>query len=539
MKQYASLAKRSPKPKARHESPVIRAARRVIVANVLVAITAPAANDRGPQYMDQALAAIHEANPDRLPVALEYASYEGTVKLFCRFPRELRAMVEGQLFAQYPDCKMERNSDIALNAPAEHKSWSIELQLRPDLFPIRRYPQFEDALNRVTADPLTAILTTLAAERRERCRSRITIVLRPARQKVHARGKKVLRRLARPFFRSHPRVARVYAIASMCRSLPVRVLAWLLGSRARDQNLQREHTLDVSAGRLHEREDDLQAGADKLGKLLFDARIRLTVSGPKDARAHARKKLREMAGAFGQFSLPRLASFRVCRFGGRPFLLSTEEAATLWHLPTLAVRAPTMAIVESRELEAPVTLPTPMEHPGLAVFGVAAFRFRRERFGILPDDRRRHVVVLGKTGMGKSTLLLNLLASDIAAGRGVGLVDPHGDLAETVLQSVPKWRTNDVVLFDAGDATYPLSFNVLACPRPEQRPLVASGIVGAFKKAYSDSWGPRLEHILRNAVLALLEAPHASLVSVLRLLVEPHYRKTIVPKVSDPAVRAF
>lgn len=110
----------------------------------------------------------------------------------------------------------------------------------------------------------------------------------------------------------------------------------------------------------------------------------------------------------------------------------------------------------------------------------------------MPDDRRRHVAVLGKTGMGKSTLLLNLLASDIAAGRGVGLVDPHGDLADTVLHSVPKHRTNDVVLFDASDAAHPLSFNVVSCPRPEQRPLVASGIVGAFKKAYSDSWGPRL-----------------------------------------------
>jgi hypothetical protein len=309
---------------------------------------------------------------------------------------------------------------------------------------MRRYPQFEDALNRVTADPLTAMLTTLAPDRRDRCRGRVTILLRPARQKVHGRGKKVLRRLARPFFRSHPKIARWYAVASMSRSLPVRVFAWLLGSCARNQSPHGDHTLDVSAGRLHEREDDLQAGADKLGKLLFDARIRLTVTGPKEARTHARKKLREMAGAFGQFSLPRLASFRVCRFRRRPFLLSTEEAATLWHLPTIAVRAPTMAIVESRELEAPATLPTPDEHPDLAVLGVAAYRFRRERFGILPDDRRRHVAVLGKTGMGKSTLLLNLVGSDIAAGRGVGLVDPHGDLAETVLHSVPRHRTRVV-----------------------------------------------------------------------------------------------
>jgi hypothetical protein len=175
----------------------------------------------------------------------------------------------------------------------------------------------------------------------------------------------------------------------------------------------------------------------------------------------------------------------------------------------------------------------------LAVLGATVFRGRRERFGILPDDRRRHVAILGKTGMGKSTLLYNLLVSDIHVGRGVALIDPHGDLADALLQAVPPRRTNDVVLFDAGDTSHPLSFNVLACDRAEQRPLVASGILGAFKKAYSDSWGPRLEHILRNALLTLLEVPATSLVSLLRLLVEAHYRKHIVARITDPAERAF
>jgi Helicase HerA, central domain len=123
---------------------------------------------------------------------------------------------------------------------------------------------------------------------------------------------------------------------------------------------------------------------------------------------------------------------------------------------------------------------------------------RRERFGILPDDRRRHMAVIGKTGMGKTTLLQHLLNSDIRAGRGVALLDPHGDLCDAVLAAVPRERTNDVILFDAADTTHPLSFNLLACPRPEQRALVASGIVSALKKLYGEFWGPRMEHILRN-----------------------------------------
>ncbi|MBI3461437.1 MAG: DUF87 domain-containing protein [Planctomycetes bacterium] len=473
---------------------------------MLVVVATPPTNDRGPQYMDQALAAIHQGNPRRLPVSFEFAWRDGTVTLYCRFPPELRAVVEGQLYAQYPDCKIERLSDEALNCVACDTTWTAELRLRADVFPIKRYPQFEDALNRVTSDPLTAILTTLASDKRERLRTRMEIIVRPTSRRLQARGKKCLRRLAQPFFRSHPKLAHAYAIAAMSRLIHVRAAGFMLGLFGRRGERVNDDALTTSATRLHDREEDLQAASDKLGRLLFDARIRLSVSGPKEAKSLARRKLREMAGAFGQFSLPRSGSFRLCRCS-RPFLLSTEEAATLWHPPTAAVRAPAMAVVESRELEAPVTLPGATQAQDLATLGATVFRGRRERFGILADDRRRHVAILGKTGMGKSTLLYNLLVSDIHAGRGVALIDPHGDLADALLQAVPPRRTNDVVLFDAGDTGHPLSFNVRACDRAEQRPLVASGIIGAFKKAYGDSWGPRLEHILRNALPTSWKCP--------------------------------
>ena len=198
-----------------------------------------------------------------------------------------------------------------------------------------------------------------------------------------------------------------------------------------------------------------------------------------------------------------------------------------------------MAVNQSREFEPPVTLPLPTRQSGLAALGRVRFRHRTEVFGIRPDDRRRHLAVIGKTGMGKTTLLQKLIASDIDGGRGVALVDPHGDLAETILGCVPSKRTNEVVVFDARDRHYPVAFNPLACNNPEQRPLVASAVVSAFKKLYGDSWGPRLEHILRNALLALLEVPGTSLLSLQRLLSDPAYRKTIVGRVSDPVVRMF
>ena len=141
--------------------------------------------------------------------------------------------------------------------------------------------------------------------------------------------------------------------------------------------------------------------------------------------------------------------------------------------------------------------------------------------------------------MGKSTLLERLIVSDIVAGHGVGLIDPHGDLAEKVISSIPSRRTNEVILFDAGDRSFPVAFNPLNCSDANQRALVTSGIVSTFKKLYGDSWGPRLEHILRNTLLTLVGAPGASLLSVLRVLSDPHYRKMLIAQLDDPVVRSF
>lgn len=192
-----------------------------------------------------------------------------------------------------------------------------------------------------------------------------------------------------------------------------------------------------------------------------------------------------------------------------------------------------------RQMEPPTRLPTSGMDQDVAVLGRVDFRDRRNEFGLLSHDRRRHLAIIGKTGMGKSTLLSSLLISDMRAGRGVGLIDPHGDLAEQLLAAVPRHRTNDVVLLDAGDRDFPVAYNPLACSRPEQRALVASGVVAALKRQYADSWGPRLEYILRCAVLTLVETPGSSLSSLSRLLSDGRYRRDVVGRMSDPVVRSF
>ena len=175
----------------------------------------------------------------------------------------------------------------------------------------------------------------------------------------------------------------------------------------------------------------------------------------------------------------------------------------------------------------------------ITYFAKTNFRGTDHVFGIKEDDRRRHTYVIGKTGMGKTNLLENMIISDIKAGRGVAVIDPHGDLAEAVLNFVPASRINDVVYFNPADTDFPIAFNVMEQVDTKYRHLVASGLIGVFKKIWADSWGPRLEYLLRNVILALLEYPGSTLLGVPRMFIDKEYRKKVVNKVTDPVVKAF
>jgi CxxC-x17-CxxC domain-containing protein len=175
----------------------------------------------------------------------------------------------------------------------------------------------------------------------------------------------------------------------------------------------------------------------------------------------------------------------------------------------------------------------------ITFFAKTNFRNQERVFGIKADDRRRHMYVIGKTGMGKTNLLENLAIQDIQKGHGIAFIDPHGDSAEKLIKAIPSHRINDVVYLNPADQDYPIAFNVMEKVGPEYRHLVASGLVGVFKKIWADSWGPRLEYILRNAILALLEYPGSTLLGVTRILVDKSYRARVVEKITDPVVRSF
>lgn len=173
-------------------------------------------------------------------------------------------------------------------------------------------------------------------------------------------------------------------------------------------------------------------------------------------------------------------------------------------------------------------------------FARVKFRNNGRIFGIkCGEDRRRHMYIIGKTGTGKTTLLKNLIQSDLQCGHGLAVIDPHGDLSEFALKVIPKRRKNHLILIDPSNTEHPIPMNILEKVSPEKRPLVASSIIGIFKKIFPDFWGPRLEHVLRNSLLALLELPQSTLMDLPRLLLEERFREKVVTKVTDPIVKYF
>ncbi len=227
-------------------------------------------------------------------------------------------------------------------------------------------------------------------------------------------------------------------------------------------------------------------------------------------------------------------------------ILSVDELATLFHFPNQKLSSISNISWGKKMLgEAPENLPivtakTPeVVKNKINIIGETVFKNRLTKYGLLNADRRRHVYVIGKTGTGKSTLLANMAINDLKHNKGLCVIDPHGDLVETLLDFIPKHRINDVIYFDPADTERTVQINLFEGENVAHRELIASGIISVFKKLYGYSWGPRLEYILRNCLLTLLKSEKAKLSDILDLLTDAKYREQIISKLDDPILKNF
>ena len=396
---------------------------------------------------------------------------------------------------------------------------------------MRTYEAFLDETDQRTfADPVAGLLSAIRTGASGRLACRIELWLRPASVGRQRTASKTATLCRREF--SFDFLRRLFWFYVTSYSYVDRVFAWLLSWLS------------------HRPTQDRRIEDTKPAEPLFECWLHLTVNAPREAAPIARRKLREVAGAFGRFNQPD-AGFIVSRLwhGRGPvrprrlgFLLSPREIATLWHPVTEAADSVSrLRTSVFREVEPPVDLLVHQKHASDTLLGRVRFREQRNQFGIEQDDLRRHLLAIGKTGCGKSTFLLNIVLQQINAGCGVMLIDPHGQLADDVLQHIPKRRTNDVIVFDAGDRVSPIGFNPLIGPPGTDPSLIADGVLTAFKNVFGfdEATAPRLLHIFRNSLLSLVGRPDASLLTVQKLLTDALFRKSVIAEVRNPAVRDF
>lgn len=413
-------------------------------------------------------------------------------------------VVTGQIYAVTPEAYIKEIADFTKSLGPEEKFSASEVGLvRSDIYPLKDYREFE-------GDSLAGLLSVLS-----KCvpgeRMFVQIVCKPAADSWD-------HQMRMASCRKWDRIRQFF-----------RFKYWFKREVAKTF---REKTSEKTAQRM------------------FRVNIRLGCAS-SNPRVDSRTQLTALMGAYSVFNTLDYNQLRFSRertkaylpfFNRRVlssgFLLSVRELATMFHLPCES-EIPNVVHVLSKKEAPPTNLPTDRRDPDISFFGATNFRGQKVPFGIKWADRRRHMYVVGKSGSGKSKLLELLIRNDIIAGKGVGVLDPHGDLVDNVLKTLPRSRLKDVVIFDPSDLNFPASFNPLEQVPEALKMRVTIGFIEIFKKLFGTNWSPRLEHVLRYTTLALLDTPGTTVLSILKMLSDKNYRQMIVRGIKDNVVKNF
>ncbi|MCL5114550.1 MAG: type IV secretion system DNA-binding domain-containing protein [Patescibacteria group bacterium] len=302
-------------------------------------------------------------------------------------------------------------------------------------------------------------------------------------------------------------------------------------------------------------EESLKMVSAKAGKVMFDVNVRVVASAPNQMEAES--LLRSLTAGFSQFGAPNRNELSVVKpanqkqvfhdFSFREFneseamVLGSNELASIFHLPTPMTDVPRIKYLKAREAAPPPNLPK----DGVMI-GFSRFRGETKEVRITDDDRRRHMYIIGQTGTGKSNFLSNMIVGDIRRGKGVGVIDPHGDLVDDILSVIPKEREDDVILFDPGNLKMPVGLNMLEYDfsKPEEKTSIVNEMLQIFDKLYDlkTTGGPMFEQYMRNALLLLMEdAPNepSTLMEVARVFSDAEFRRRKLERISNPVVRDF
>ncbi len=506
-----------------------------LVLQVLV----PRENDKSALAAEQMFASVHGVLGDAVKaediISFEVVSSdEDGIRFYVVTPKHLAKFVEGQMYAQYPNADISYVSDYTTKNGVEEDTFVTcgEIEMEKDsIFPIKTFRNFE-------VDPLAAI-TGAMSDLAKGEKAWLQIAVRPVSNIWQKNSKKYITAIREgKDINGESILSKIAgALTKMGQSLST------------SETVVKKEVVKLEPGQ----EEELKEIETKMLKLGFEVKIRVVTKANTQERSE--QILRDVAASFKQFTTAHLNNFvhsKPTKTGkeiydeyvvrhmdkDEPDILNIEELASLYHLPNISVETPNIAWSRSKKLEPPMNMPKATEDD-VTVFGETDYRGATVQFGLKRADRARHFYLLGKTGVGKSTVFKNMFISDVLAGDGACFVDPHGDTVEDLLDHIPPNRVDDVIYFNPTDVDHPVGFNLLELKDKSQRDLIADGVVEVFKKQFGTSWGPRLQYILTNTAATALEAQGTTLLAVLRMLTDNAYRKFILKQVNDPILYKF
>lgn len=520
------------------------------VDSVLLMLEIPRTNDKKELAAEQLFASLHGILRDRRELknsggVQEYLSFEivstsGQIRFYVWMPKILQSFVEGQIYSQYPTVQIYKMKEDYVDDRTKYPvNYSAELGLiENEALPIKTFDNFE-------VDPLAGITGTLAKLSPDRSEEMwIQILARPIPDDWHKNTTdKWVRRV---------KSGRKSLLAGT--GIDWTWIGEVIGALFRPPA---GGTGSDAVVELSERDKNRIAKAEeKATKLGYDVKIRLAYLGQD--QTDAKLNMQALVGTFkqynstnlngfkqigGSFNPSDLDAYKMRQFSGRGFILNISELASVYHLPHTSVETPNIVWASSKTAEPPAKLPIltgdPTHDEQISAFGLTNFRGINHQFGLLRRDRSRHMYIIGQTGAGKSGMLELLALSDVFYNQGYCIIDPHGDFAIDNLRFVPESRVKDVVYFNPADTAFPVAFNPLEVSDPSRKPNICSEVIGVLKRMFGDSWGPRLEHILRYTLLALLDRPETTLLDISRLLTDKEFRKETLEYCKDVTVLQF
>jgi hypothetical protein len=501
-------------------------------SGVVLLLQVPRTNDQKELAAEQMFASLHGLltlpshkrfqGAMRERISFEIAAINRRIGFYVWVPNYLKSFVEEQIYAQYPSVQISEVPDYTMESDENFATTLVtEMKLiAADPLPIKTFQSFE-------VDPLAAITATLAKfDAHEE--AWLQLVMRPAPAKWHQRSERY---------------------AAGLRGKSSSRTSGMIGALWAPPENKSE------AAKLTDYEQLRASSAEaKTQKLAFETTVRVVYRGHAMS-PQARLHMQSIIASYKQFNTTYLNGFeqrqvnsnlavvqayRARTVGKSSMTLNIEEVATLYHLPHTNVETPYILWASSQTAEPPANLPvvTADHNPGISPIATTNFRGHNTMFGMPRSDRGRHLYIIGQTGVGKSGMLELLTISDIYSEFGFAVIDPHGDYAQNILQRIPAERANDVIYFNPADTDFPVAFNPMEVNDPKLKTHTVSELIGVLKRMF-ESWGPRLEYILRYSLLALLDYPDATMLDITRILTDKKFRNEVLKYVQDPVVNNF